>query len=93
MTNKEINQLLKSMDATHSGTLEHEEFISYIRRLGKEASLRLRDMLTDRYCVLSTAPGKKYIPPNVGSVVIAVCPAYGVLQDNVCGITESQVCI
>lgn len=92
MSTKEVSSILKSFDDSRSDTLEYEEFLSYIRMLGSEANARIRDICSETYCVLSSLPNKRYIPPKTGKIIIQISMSYeSINSSNVFAITESQV--
>jgi hypothetical protein len=82
---------MKSFDDSRSNTMEYEEFLGFVKMLGVDAQAKMRDITTNVYCVLASAPNKRYIPPKVGKVNLVVSMCYEKNEYSTFGITEAQV--
>ena len=88
---KELTTIMKSFDDSRSNTMEYEEFLGFVKSLGLDAEAKMRDLTTNTFCVLASAPDKRYIPPTVGKVNLQVSMCYERNEFSTCGITEAQV--
>jgi hypothetical protein len=62
-----VDELVVSVDIDGEGCLDFSEFIILLRRLGREAVERLKDLLEFPVMAQEGAPeGVRYIPPNQG---------------------------
>lgn len=91
LDSKELVTIMKSFDDSRSNTMEYEEFLGFVKMLGADAEHKMHDLTTNTYCVLASAPNKRYIPPTVGKVTLTVSMSYEKNEFSTCGITEAQV--
>ena len=90
LTNKEVVSVVKSIDDLRSDTIEFEQFYMYLSDLGTDAESKLKYLRTATYCVLSTAPNVRYVPPKTGRVFMTVGLSYANESAATC-LTEAQV--
>jgi len=71
-----VDELVSSVDIDGEGALDYNEFMMLLRRLGREAKARLKDLTEFPVMAEDGRGDKRYIPPKEGLITCEIVDAF-----------------